>query len=393
MASLFIARGLPSLIASRDTTLGSNIAWGGIAKRAESTDQEGAKLVLFLLVLVNICILVPVFFVLVYTIDRLIPTLAIVEADSPPEYELVAGKKSNAEVGKTSVGSFSKDVIVPDNVDESSSSSSSKLMPDETAGLPSTPSKPVTSSLFGTLRLLRSSGAGLFKAYRWHFSYNCVWVLSFVFVAQVPYMPNIATTVIASLAATKVETAWTLAVLSAKSDGYPYKKLPSHLTILKATAIPLVAEAVLIQVINAIALLSFGKRIGSVDPLGVIPQHEESGSITAICMFFVTLFTLNACLLIPVQVVLVRTRAAMLADDHPTMVQLDSSIKSQNKEDIGFMSWLHAWRTFSRASWIRIAKVNAKSFGAIVGTEIVAVVFIVLQSVILTAVTQPARPH
>ncbi|PVH73058.1 hypothetical protein DL98DRAFT_576482 [Cadophora sp. DSE1049] len=391
MASLFITRGLHSLIASRDTTLGSNIAWGGITKRAEPTDHKVAGVVFWVLVVVNICILVPVFFVLVYTIDRLFPTLAIVEADSPPEYELVAGKESSTEVGKASVGSSSKDAIVPDNIDEESSSS--KLMPDETAGLPSTPSKPVTSSLFGTLRLLRSSGTGLFKAYRWRFLYNCVWGFAFGIVSQVPYMPVVAAAVIASLAATKVETAWTHAVLSAQYDGYLYKKLPSYLTILKATAIPLAAEAILIQVINAVALLSFGKRTGSADAMGVIPQYEKSTSITALCMFLVTFFTLNACLLIPVEVMLVRTRAAMLADDVPTMVQLDSSIRTQNEEDIGFMSWLHAWRTFSRASWIRIAKVNAKSLGAMIGTEIVAGLLIILQFTIFTAATQPARPH
>ncbi|KAG4422567.1 hypothetical protein IFR04_004336 [Cadophora malorum] len=390
MASLFISRGIHSLIASRDTTLGSNIAWGGITKRDEPTDHKVAGTVFWVLVAVNFCILVPVFFVLVYTIDRLFPTLAIVEADSPPEYELVTGRESNTGVGKVNVGSSSKDAIVPDDVNESSSS---KLMPDETAGLPSTPSKPVTSSLFGTLRLLRSSGTGIFKAYRWRFLYNCVWGFAFGIVSQVPYMPVVASAVVASLAATKVETAWTHAVLSAQYDGYLYKKLPSYITILKATAIPLAAEAVLIQVINAIAILSFGKRTGSADGMGVIPQYEKSTSITALCMFLVTFFTLYACLLIPVEVILVRTRAAMLADDVPTMVQLDSSIRVQNEEDLGFMSWLHAWKTFSRASWIRIAKVNAKSLGAMVGTEIVAGALIILQFWIFTVATQPARPH
>jgi len=324
MASLFISRGIHSLIASRDTTLGSNIAWGGITKRDEPTDHKVAGTVFWVLVAVNFCILVPVFFVvsrfsvkfwvllltcpkLVYTIDRLFPTLAIVEADSPPEYELVTGRETNTGVGKVNVGSPSKDAIVPDDLNESSSS---KLMPDETAGLPSTPSKPVTSSLFGTLRLLRSSGTGIFKAYRWRFLYNCVWGFAFGIVSQVPYMPVVASAVVASLAATKVETAWTHAVLSAQYDGYLYKKLPSYITILKATAIPLAAEAVLIQIINAIAILSFGKRTGSADGMGVIPQYEKSTSITALCMFLVTFFTLYACLLIPVEVMLVRTRAA-----------------------------------------------------------------------------------
>ncbi|KAH6713322.1 hypothetical protein BKA61DRAFT_608910 [Leptodontidium sp. MPI-SDFR-AT-0119] len=391
MASLLITRGLHSLIASRDTTLNQNIAWNAISKRTEPDNHTVVQVVFWVLVVVNICILVPVFFTLIYTIDRLFPTFAIVEADAPPEYELVAGKESNIqEDGKVNGGNTSKDSIIPDNVDESSSS---KLVPDDTAGQRATSSKPITSSLFGTLRLLRASGDGLFKAYRWRFLYNCVWGTIFGFVVQVPYMPVVVAAIIASLAATKVETAWTHAALSAQHDGYLYKKLPSYLTILKATAIPLTAEAVLIQFINAVAFLSLGKRTGSVDAMGVLPQYEKSSSITAICAIFVTLFTLNACLLIPVEVVLVRTRAAMLSEETTTMVPFDASIRAQNAEDMGFMSWLHAWRTFSRASWIRIAKVNAKSLGAIVGTEIIAILLIFAQFGVFSAATRAPGSH
>ena len=63
MASIFISRSIHSLIASRDTTLGPNIAWGGITKRAEPNDHKVAGTVFWVLVAVNVCILVPVFFV------------------------------------------------------------------------------------------------------------------------------------------------------------------------------------------------------------------------------------------------------------------------------------------------------------------------------------------
>ncbi|KAG4429969.1 hypothetical protein IFR05_014546 [Cadophora sp. M221] len=391
MASLLITRGLHSLVASRDTSLNQNIAWNAISKRDDPNDHTVAQVVFWVLVAINICILVPVCFVLIYTIDRLFPTFAIVEADAPPEYELVAGKELHIqEDGKVNGGSALKDSIVPDNADESSSS---KLMPDDTAGRPASSSKPITSSLFGTIRLLRASGDGLFKAYRWRFLYNCVWGTIFSLVAQIPYTPGVVAAVIASLAATKVETAWTHAALSSQYDGYLYKKLPSYFTILKATALPLAAEAVLIQVINDVALLSLGKRTGSVDATGVFPQYEKSSSITALCVVLVTLFTLNACLLIPVEVVLVRTRAAMLSEETNTMVPFDSSIRAQNAEHMGFMSWLHAWRTFSRASWIRIVKVNAKSLGALVGTEIIAMLLIFAQFSVFSAATGAAGSH
>ncbi|KAH7350654.1 hypothetical protein BKA65DRAFT_476032 [Rhexocercosporidium sp. MPI-PUGE-AT-0058] len=390
MASLLITRSLHSLIASRDTTLNQNIPWNAVSKRDEPADHTVARLVFWVLVAINVCILVPVFFILVYTIDRLFPTMAIVEADAPPEYELVVGRESNIQGdGKVTQDSTSKDAITPENSDESSSS---KLMPDESASQPATSSKPITSSLFGTLRLLRA-GDGLFKAYRWRFLYNTAWGLVFSLALQIPYMPIIVAAILASLAATKVETAWTHAALSSKYDRSLYKQLPSYLTILKATAIPLVAEAVLTQLINVLAHLSMGKRTGSVDSMGILPKYEKSTSIAAVGMFFVTFFTLNACLLIPVEVVLVRTRAAMLSEDVNTMVPFDASIRAQTAEDMGFMSWLQAWRRFSRASWIRIAKVNAKSMGAIIGTEILAILLIAAQYAIFITAVKSATPH
>lgn len=83
----------------------------------------------------------------------------------------------------------------------------------------------------------------------------------------------------------------------------------------------------------------------------------------------------------------------VLAEDVTTMVSFDTSIRAVNGEDMGFMSWLHAWRTFSRASWIRVAKVNAKSLGAMVGTEIIAIGLIYAQMMLFTLATTPARPQ
>ncbi|KAK0108142.1 hypothetical protein ONS95_002964 [Cadophora gregata] len=385
MASLFLARGLHSLIAARDTTLGSNIPWSGITKRNEpSAIGMAGAIILWLLI---ICVLIPAFFFIVYTLDKLVSTLAIVEADSPPEYELVAVKEANGpEVEKVTAGSSSKDVTIADTVSESSSSSS-QLMPDETAGLPSTPSKPITSSLFATIRLIRSSANGMLKAYRWHFAHNSIWLLAIMFISGIPYMQVLPAMIIASFATTKIETAWTHAVLTSQRDGDMFRKLPSHFTIFKATAIPLTARAVLTQVVHTISLLIFGERTGNVDPVGVIPTFEKGGSIMVISMFCITYFTLNACLLIPVEVVLVRTRATMLAEDVTTMVQLDSSIRSQTVEDIGFMSWLHVWRTFSRASWIRIIKMNAKVLGMTIATESVAVGIVAAHIFIINAMT------
>jgi len=231
------------------------------------------------------------------------------------------------------------------------------------------PSQPVTSGVLTTLRLLRADGGGLFKAYRWQFLHNVVLVLVIGGLSSIPYLPNIVASIIATLAVTKIETAWTHAAISKQRDGRLWKTLPSFLTILKATAIPLVAEAALVEITTTVTYLSLGPRTGSADPMGVIPMHAESGNAPRVLLALLIFFVLYTGLMVPVSVILTRTRAAMLSDDTATLVALDSSIRSQNAEELGFMSWVHAWKTFSRASWVRIAKVYAKIFATTLVTE------------------------
>jgi hypothetical protein len=275
----------------------------------------------------------------VYTLTRLYPTLAIVEAaDSPPRYELVAGKEvDNDEDGKANGSSNSKDTAIEADtaIDGKVSGSSAPLMPDETAGVPSTPSQPVTNGVIATLRLLRASGGGLFKAYRWRFLTSAVIVSVFAILSSVPYLPSIAASIIASLAATKVETAWTHAAVSTQRDGRLWNKLPSFLVIFKATAIPLVAEAILVEIVNAVAFLPLSPRTGSWDPLGVIPRRADGQSFTRLPVVLLLLFTLYTFLLVPSEVVLTRTRASsmrnsFLVQNIPRAVLCSSLVKTNS---------------------------------------------------------------
>ncbi|KAH8767551.1 hypothetical protein BGZ57DRAFT_988411 [Hyaloscypha finlandica] len=232
MASLLITSGLHSLIASRDSTPHESVAWNAITRRNSENHQVLSTVLLFVWAMVNIVVFVPVFFI---------------AADSPPDYELVSGKEVDIDDdGNVDSGSNSKDTTTEADNSFDGKGALVTLMPDETAGIPPTPSQPVTSGLLATLRLLRASGGGLFKAFRWQFLSNCVVIIVFACLSSVPHLPYLAASIIASLAATKVETAWTHAAVSTQRDGRLWKKLPSYLAIFKATAIPLVAEAVVI---------------------------------------------------------------------------------------------------------------------------------------------------
>ncbi len=83
----------------------------------------------------------------------------------------------------------------------------------------------------------------------------------------------------------------------------------------------------------------------------------------------------------------------MLPDDASTLVPLDSSIRSQKVEQMGFMSWTHAWRTFSRASWVRMAKVSAKIFATSILIEFVIVGLILAQVMVYLVVMLPSTAH
>ena len=83
----------------------------------------------------------------------------------------------------------------------------------------------------------------------------------------------------------------------------------------------------------------------------------------------------------------------MLPDDANTLVPLDSSIRSQKQEQMGFMSWLHAWRMFSRAAWVRMVKVYAKIFVTTILVELVAFGLILAQGLLYSVVIKPRMVH
>jgi hypothetical protein len=90
---------------------------------------------------------------------------------------------------------------------------------------------------------------------------------------------------------------------------------------------------------------------------------------------------------------LTKSFSLVLPGDASTLVPLDSSIRAQKVEQMGFTSWIHAWRMFSRASWVRIVKIYAKIFATAILIELVVSGFIVAQALLYSVVMQPKRAH
>jgi hypothetical protein len=83
----------------------------------------------------------------------------------------------------------------------------------------------------------------------------------------------------------------------------------------------------------------------------------------------------------------------VLPDDANTLVPLDSSIRSQKVEEMGFMSWTQVWRTFSRASWVRIVKIYAKIFAITILIEFIVAGLIFAQFGVYSVATQRSAAH
>ncbi|KAI9046501.1 hypothetical protein LZ554_009248 [Drepanopeziza brunnea f. sp. 'monogermtubi'] len=395
MTALLLTHSLYSLIAARDDSAHDNIALSVLARRDGDDDnkREALGTALFvILVIVNICIFVPVFFVVTYTLHELFPTLAIVEsADVPPEYEFVNADEvpdqgDNTDHLDSGANDSKGPSAVPDVPNDGQGPSSSPL-PDETAGIPARPSNPVTSDIRATFKLLRAAcggsyRSGLARGYRWKLYIGLVQFVIILALISVPYMPTFVISVIASLATTQLATAWVHSVVSKQQNSLLWQNLPSYLLVLKATAIPIIAKAGIMQLIRGFVHLILGRRTGSADPIGLVPAYRGGFWLHIAVLGLV--FVMYIAAFLPIEVILTRTRASMLPNDANTLIPLDVSIQSHDPDAMGFWSWQYSWEKLSRASWIRIAKVYGKVFAITTAVQISTTLFIGLQVLIVS---------
>lgn len=252
---------------------------------------------------------------LTYSLHALLPTLAIVEsAEAPPEYEFVSANDipdGNAHDldGDAPKGS----PTVPDM--SANGQASSNQAPDETAGVPARPAGPVTSDFRATLRLLRAAGHdsyrhGLSLGFKWAFFVNVAQLLISAVLVSMPYLPTFVMSTVVSLATTHLVTAWVHAVVSKQRDADVWQQLPSYLLIFKATAVPVIAKAAVLQLIRGFLHLLLGERSGSADPMGIIPTYDGGFWLHVTVLGVVV--AAYVCAYIPIEVILTRTRASSM---------------------------------------------------------------------------------
>ncbi|KAI0100969.1 ubiquitin carrier protein [Nemania sp. FL0031] len=289
---------------------------------------------------ISALIFVPAFLVVGYTLQYIYPTLAIVEDPSPPAYDQI----SLGEDGRA----MSKDT--PPN-----------------ANAAKTPA--ITSSLRSTHRAVYaiSGWPSLFRGYAAYLFFSTVMGL-FAGVFGAVGVPALIAAPLAALAVAQPYAAWTHIIISAPSSKFFWQRLPPFKRAFKATALPLL---LFIFATELSALLPAGLAVllnfnawGNKRPNN-LPQYHKDDAWKGVVVLLATLAA-QVFLVIPAQVVLTRVQASFLPEEDDTIVPFDRSFGGKVVPAIvggkGYIGMVDAWKSFSRASWIRLVKLYVKIF-------------------------------
>ena len=263
------------------------------------------------------------------------PTLAMVEDPNPPAYE-----------------------AVPVNADPDA----------EAAALPSQP-KAITASLRAINRLLYSVAG--FKANFRGFGAAFAIALAQAFVGfifgSIPCVRWIGA-LLTSLALVQLETAWVHIVISNPSKLWFHKRLPPFRKTFEATCLPIFVYWAAQSLSTKIPLLVADLlRLPIWDPSKgrSVPKYDQSVSWKGPVVALVGL-AISLLLVIPAQVILVRVQASLLPPDEDAIVPFDRSFEGTVEPAIvggkGYATWKDSFRTFTRASWIRLYVLYFKIF-------------------------------
>ncbi|KAI0022395.1 putative ubiquitin conjugating enzyme [Xylariomycetidae sp. FL0641] len=301
---------------------------------------------IFLLFL-DLIVFLPILIFLSYTLQHVYPTLAIIEDPSPPAYEPVSLNEDNQSLAEENMPV----------ADEAARGSESRC---------------VTSSFRATHRTLYAIG-GWRSMFRGIACYAAL-TLAFLFVDSVvrsAFVPALVAAPIAALACVQLYTAWTHIVITTPSPKRFYQRLPPFKKAFQATALPVCMYFFAVE-LAAFVPKGFATVLGmpTIDPTqyGTIRQPEAGDAWKGLLVLITTLL-LQVFVVIPAQVVLTRVQASILPEEDDTIVPFDRTFQGKVEPAIvggkGYVSVMDAWKTFTRASWIRLVKLYLKIFAAV----------------------------
>ncbi|GAW11878.1 hypothetical protein ANO14919_012310 [Xylariales sp. No.14919] len=96
-----------------------------------------------------------------------------------------------------------------------------------------------------------------------------------------------------------------------------------------------------------------------------LPQYNKDDAWKGL-LVLLTALTVQVFLVVPTQVILTRVQASFLPEEDDTIVPFDRSFGGKVEPAIvggkGYVNMKDAWKSFSRASWVRLIKLYVKIF-------------------------------
>ncbi|KAJ2896503.1 putative ubiquitin conjugating protein [Zalerion maritima] len=303
---------------------------GGDSPNQDTTVYPGW---FFIASLVMLVVFLPVMFYLSYTLNNLLPTLAMIEDPSPPAYEPLSNNPDDAEAPAPAV------------------------------------SGPITSSLRQTSRMLRSIGGfkSFFRGFWCAFVASMAMSLAQNFFAA--FLPNFAASLLAPLPAIMITlpltTAWTHIIMSAPKSAPWYRRLPPSRKTFAALWRPALVVWLAVGISTSVPagmLAAFG-----ISKDAMAKNSDVSGLGWKIPLTLIIGLVLGLGLMVPSHVLFTRIQASLLPVDDEPIIAFDRSFGGNVEPEVvggkGYATMAQAWKTFSRENWMRLIKLYAKVIG------------------------------
>jgi hypothetical protein len=291
-------------------------------------------------------------------VNSLWPVLTIIEDDAPPTYERIALQEGDA----TDKGEETEKPTY--------SSGDSSSFADEAGGSGSGSSQPPVTSNLRTLNRTLYAIEGwpsLLRGLRPHMVLNFSLLGISALLASIPFVPDALAIACAPLVIIQLYTAWIHIAIAAPSSKSVLSRFPRYGTAFRATALPLFAMYFAIGLSQELPLLVV-RWIGfeTWDPTGYaieVPYFDGRLSDWAKLLAMLVAYLLPTIfLVIPMQVILTRIQASLLPAEERTIIPFDRTFGGEREKGQGYISFAQAWRSFSTAAWLRLAKMYVKVF-------------------------------
>lgn len=296
------------------------------------------------LLLLDIIVFLPAFLMVGYTLHNIYPVLAMIEDPSPPAYE-------------------------PVSLDGDTQSFPDDTSPVADEAARGSETRAITASFRATHRTLYgiSGWVSYFRGFACYIAMSVGTIFIYSIMAGT-FVPSLIAAPICAIALVQLYTAWVHVVISAPSPKPFWRRLTPFKKTFQATALPIVVYFFAVGISSFVPSL-LGRALGlpqwNPSQPDVVPDGDANDIWKALIVLIVSL-VLKVFLVIPVHVVLTRVQASLLPEEDETIVPFDRSFQGTVEPAIvggkGFVSPMDAWRTFSRASWVRLVKLYVKVF-------------------------------